>query len=224
LELPAASLRDLYLLLSGDETRRANRFHFGRDRRRYVAGRATLRVLLGRYLDRDPASLRFRYGAHGKPALGSLPGEPDVRFNLAHSEDLALLAFARGREVGVDLERMRPLPVVERIAETAFSCQERAKLKRLAPEQRQAAFYAGWTRKEAYVKARGEGLGLPLGQFDVSLAPGEPAKLIEVRGAPREAGRWTLMALDVAPGYAAALAVEGACDAPRCWQIPTLAN
>lgn len=230
LDVPASHLHDLGRLLCEDEVCRASRFRFERDRRRFVAARGTLRILLGRYLALDPAEVRFQYGAYGKPSLAAHTSAVDLRFNVTHSEDLALYAFACGREVGVDLERIRPVPEMEQIAEGFFSARERAALKSLEPGQRLDAFYACWTRKEAYIKARGEGLALPLDRFDVSLAPGEPARLLDVRRLNshrrqttdrRELERWSLHALAPAPGYAAALAIEGACSALDCRQVPT---
>jgi 4'-phosphopantetheinyl transferase len=207
-------------LLSADEAQRAARYGFARDRRRFVVARATLRILLGRYLNLEPGRVRFCYGTHGKPALDALQCEGDLRFSLAHSEDLALYAIASGREVGVDLEWVRPLADLRQIAETFFSARERAALFELEPAHRPEAFYACWTRKEAYLKARGEGLALPLDQFDVSLAPGEPARLLGVRGDPRERQRWSLHALAPAAGCVAALAVEGHRWKLGRWQCP----
>ncbi len=205
----------LWPLLSADEQERARRFRFDRDRDRFTVARGLLRHLLGRYLGVDPARLRFAYNAHGKPALEDpqpdAPGKECPQFNVSHSAGLALYACAREAAVGVDLERRRPLSDMAQVAARFFSSREQALLRALPPERRLDAFYACWTRKEAYVKARGEGLSLPLDRFSVSLAPGEPARLLHVEDDPRgeQVARWSLHDLAPAAGYAAALAVEG---------------
>jgi 4'-phosphopantetheinyl transferase len=149
----------------------------------------------------------MRYGPHGKPHLA---GEFDgaLQFNLAHSHELALFAFARGPELGIDLEWLQPLQDLEQIAARFFSPRENAVLRTLPKSQWVQAFFNCWTRKEAYLKATGDGLARPLEHFDVSLAPGKPARLLYVEGDARESERWFLRALTPAPGYAAALAVE----------------
>jgi len=202
-DLPEAALR---APLSADERERGGRFHFERDRRRFVTARGLLRVLLGRYLDVDPARLRFGYGPRGKPFLAG--GEP-LRFNLSHSGGLTLLAFARGCEVGVDIEQERPVPESEDIARHYFSAREWAELSRLRAAEWRAGFFRCWTRKEAFIKATGDGLSRPLDAFDVTLAPGEPARLLRVLAEPEAAHRFWLEDLRPAPGFAGALAVEG---------------
>lgn len=194
--------------LAADEEARAGRFHFEKDRAHFVAARGVLRDILGCYLKREPECLSFRYGSHGKPALaGYLDGE-GIRFSVSHSHGMALYAVAREREVGVDLERVRPDLAVGEIAERFFSRWEVATLRALPAELQRQAFFRCWTRKEAYIKARGEGLSLPLEQFDVSLAPGKPAALLGTRPDPSEASRWSLQELCPVHGYVAALAVE----------------
>jgi 4'-phosphopantetheinyl transferase len=193
--------------LSPDERARAERFHFARDRDHFIAGRGLLRVILARYLETEPGTLRFEYGRHGKPRLASTAGD-GIRFNVAHSRGLALYAVAVGRELGVDIERIEPR-LEQGIAERFFSPGEIATLRSLPPPVQREAFFACWTRKEAYVKARGEGLTLGLDQFEVSMCPGEPAALLHTASDPDEARRWSLQELAPGPGYAAALAVEG---------------
>ena len=202
--------------LAGDEKVRAGRFHFERDRVRYVVARGGLRAVLGRYLGVPPGRLRFDYSPYGKPSLAAEFGGGELDFNVSHSHSLALLAFARGRALGVDVEHLRAGAADDRLAERFFSANEVAALRALPAARQTRAFFDCWTRKEAYVKARGEGLSFPLADFDVSLRPGEPAALLCVRGDEREAARWTLRALDVAPNYAAALVAEG-----RDWQLKT---
>jgi 4'-phosphopantetheinyl transferase len=192
--------------LSADERDRGGRFHFKRDRRRFVTARGLLRVLLGRYLDVDPAGLLFGYGPRGKPCLAE---RDEPRFNLSHSGGLALLVFARGCELGVDIEQERPLPESADIARHYFSAREGAGLLSLREDERDAAFFRCWTRKEAFVKATGDGLSRPLDAFDVTLAPGEPARLLRVDGEPEAVRRFRLEDLRPAPGFAGALAIDG---------------
>jgi medium-chain acyl-[acyl-carrier-protein] hydrolase len=206
LEQPKEYLEALNKTLSLDERQRAERFYFEKDRRHFVAGRGILRALLARYLRRDPAALEFAYNPQGKPTLAG--GAGDLRFNLAHSHGLALVAVAQRREVGVDLERIRPEFAGDQVAERFFSPAEVAALRTLAEDQRQDAFFACWTRKEAYMKATGKGLSLGLDCFEVSVIPGQAA-LLSTRHDPSAANRWSLCDLVPGPGYAGALAVEG---------------
>ncbi|HEX7176360.1 MAG TPA: 4'-phosphopantetheinyl transferase superfamily protein [Pyrinomonadaceae bacterium] len=207
--------------LSADEAERAARFHFARDRDRFTAARALLRAVLALYLRTEPARLRFTYGPHGKPALAGDAAGGDaaaaLRFNLAHSHELALVAVARAREVGVDVEHVRPDFATAEVAERFFSRREAEALRAL-PEGRERveAFYRCWTRKEAYIKAKGEGLSFPLSSFTVSLAPGEPAALLGCDTDAGETERWTLVDLEPGADYFAAAAVEG-----RGWRART---
>lgn len=209
LDPPAETLARLCETLAPDERRRTERFYFPELRRRFAAGRGLLRAILAAYLHREPASLEFTYNAQAKPALAGAAAKGEVRFNLSHSHGLVLYAVTRGREVGVDVEHLRPEFAGEQIAERFFSPNETAALRALPPELRTEAFFCCWTRKEAYIKARGLGLALALDDFDVSLAPGAPAALLATRDDPRQATRWSLRALNPGPGYAGALAVEG---------------
>ncbi len=191
-------------LLSSDETARAARFVFDHHRRRFVAGRAALRRILGAEVGREPETLAFEYSPAGKPSLPR--GEPDVHFNLSHSDQWALVAVTRIGAVGVDIEKRRPLADVLRLAQTAFSANELEELRGVAPSGREDAFFAGWTRKEAYIKARGDRLSL-LGDFDVSLASEGP-RLTRVAGRASETERWALASFVPLEGYAGALCVE----------------
>lgn len=208
--------------LAADEQARAERFYFRRDREHFIVARGVLRALLGFYLNKAPECLSFRYSSHGKPALARESGGDTVRFNLSHSRGVALYAVTRGREVGIDLEYIRSDLEVEQIAERFFSCREIATLRALPIDLRTYAFFLCWTRKEAYIKARGEGLSLPLDQFDVSLIPGEPAALLSTHRGSHEALRWSLQELTPAPSYVAALGVEGHGWGLACWQWPDL--
>ncbi len=204
--------------LAGDELVRADRLRAPEHRRRFVAARAILRAILGRYLQADPAGLRFGYSAHGKPYLEIEPGRPALEFNLSHAGGLGLYAVACGRAVGVDIEALDRAVEHEQIAARFFAPSERQQLAALPPALRRAAFFAGWVRKEAYVKAHGQGLALPLEQFGVALAPGEPARLLHADYDPHEPSRWSLAGLAPAPGYAGALAVAGHGWRLACWQ------
>ncbi|MGH7830115.1 MAG: 4'-phosphopantetheinyl transferase family protein [Candidatus Binatia bacterium] len=203
--------------LSADERGRAGRFHFQKDRDRFVIARGILRTMLGCYCGVEPSGLRFSYGPYGKPALVS---ESGLSFNLSHSGGLALYAVACGREVGIDVEFLHPDFPHEQIAERFFSRREISALLTLPPQSRPQGFFNCWTRKEAYIKAKGDGLSFRLDQFDVSLAPGEPAALVNVNGDRRELSRWSLQELNPASDCAAALAVEGRDYRLLCWQWP----
>jgi 4'-phosphopantetheinyl transferase len=204
--------------LAADERARADRLYFERDRQHFIAARGVLRDILARYLNRAPESLSFRYGAQGKPALAGDDDKAGIRFNISHSRGLALCAVALGREVGIDIEQVRAELAVVEIAERFFSPREVAALLLLPALEQRPAFFRCWTRKEAYIKARGEGLSMPLDQFDVSLAPGEPAVLLDARPDSSEHNRWSLQDLDAAAGFAAALAMEGQAGRLRLWQ------
>lgn len=220
LGLLSSCSQDLWYTLSTDEQRRAARLCFQKDREHYIVTHGLLRMMLSLYLGMQPEHLCFCYGLHGKPALCVEPAGDRLRFSISKSHGLSLFAFTRGRELGVDLERIRPQLADERIAERFFSPQEVVALRRLPGDMQAEAFFNCWTRKEAYIKAKGTGLSLPLDQFEVSLAPGEPAALLRTKWDPPEATRWSLRALTPASGYAAALAVEGHFGRLRCWQWP----
>lgn len=197
-------------LLSAEERGRAARFRFDGDRRRFTAARGLLRMLLGAYLKAAPATLSFRYSEKGKPALDGPHSETGLAFNVSHSGAVALFGVTRGREIGVDVEQMSRESDLEAIARRFFSVHEQAQLAAVAPEQRREAFFRCWSRKEAYIKARGEGLSLPLSQFDVSIGLGDGNALLATRPDPEEAQRWFLRDVPVEAGYAAAVAAFGA--------------
>jgi 4'-phosphopantetheinyl transferase len=201
-------------VLSVDEAARASRFHFARDRQRYVAARALLRTILASYLETDPGSLRFSYSEKEKPSLGAEHADSNVRFNITHSGGIALLAFTRRREIGVDVEQVRHDFDPGAIATRYFSTHEQNQLADLPAEEKVDAFFRCWTRKEAYIKATGDGLSLPLSQFDVSLVPGEIDALLATRPDGSEAASWLLREAPAGPGYVAALCVRG-----RDWML-----
>jgi 4'-phosphopantetheinyl transferase len=202
-------VRALAALLSPAELARAERFHFRIDRQRYLVGRGLLRTLLGDYTARRPADLCLWYNSLGKPALADESGRDGLKFNVSHSEGQLLVAVACGREVGIDVEHVRAMDDWRALADRFFAPAEVAALDGLAPADRERAFFACWTRKEAYVKARGLGLSLPLDQFAVSVAPGEPARLVSSDYDPSQVGRWELRDVSPDEDYAAAVATEG---------------
>lgn len=204
-------------MLDGEERERAARFRLALHRRRFVAARGALRRILGGYLGMPPAELHFTYGPHGKPAL---PAHPELSFNLSHSEDLALLAVTCGPPVGVDVERLRRLDNLEGLARRVLSGRERRRLAALPPEQRQAAFHRAWTRKEAYLKARGEGIFRGLERVEVTFEPGAPPRLVAAADDPLTTAFWTLCSLEPAPGFIAAVAVAGPVGEPEGWREP----
>ena len=216
LEQTPAVICDLYETLSSDERERAARFHFERDRQSYICARGALRSILARYLGRPPGEISFTYNPYGKPALVGERGPNDLRFNLSHAAGVALCAVARGREVGVDVEWPRTEFATMSVAERFFSRSEVEALRARA-EDAPAAFFNCWTRKEAYIKARGEGLSHPLDTFTVSLAEGAHASLLRTDNDPAEAARWTLRALPLGGGYVAALACEGSVAKLSLW-------
>jgi 4'-phosphopantetheinyl transferase len=204
LDCEHARLERLEVLLSPDERSRADRFLFAIDRNRYIAGRGMLRELLGRYVNLPPGEVQLSYGVQGKPALRARTLETPLQFNLSHSHAIAIYAFARNRQLGVDIEQIRHEFSSEEIARRYFSPTELDELRSLPPDRRVQGFFHGWTRKEAYVKARGGGLQIPLESFDVSLTPGQPERLRS-----EDDSRWTLRSFQPAPGYVAAVVGEG---------------
>jgi len=197
LDVPPAVLSAYASLLSPDEAGRAARFVYDQHRNRYIAGRGVLRKLLGDYTGTDPVNIAIEVSEHGKPVLRESAG---IEFNISHSGAMLVLAFARSR-VGVDVEEIRPMPDALEIAERFFSPIEIEQLRTCPEQNRVTAFFTCWTRKEAYIKARGEGLSIPLASFTVSLDPEHPSI--------QDASPWTLAEIPRIPGYAAALAVEG---------------
>lgn len=198
---------ELRRVLSQDEQERASRFHFEKDARRFVVARGSMRSILGAYTQSRAEDLRFFYSAQGKPSLHQPVS--DIRFNVSHSHDLALLAIGRDRDLGVDVEWKNEDIEVEKLAERFFSIQEHQSLLSQAPGKKIAAFFRGWTCKEAFLKAQGMGLSRPLSSFDVDMNVGQPARLLATRPDGTEADRWFLQELEVPEQYAAAVAVEG---------------
>jgi len=202
-------IEQLKQLLSADELEKAHRFRFETDSRRFVVARAVLRKLLAVYLEIDPKVVAFSYSEYGKPSLVGTINHLSLSFNVAHSGPFALYALAVEKRVGVDLECIRPEFTGDEIARRYFSPGEVAALNRLPYHVRHEAFFACWTRKEAFIKAMGMGLSLPLDQFEVSVNPNEPPALLYTQWDESEASRWSLMMLAAGFGYAATVAAEG---------------
>ncbi len=193
-------------LLDADERTRGSRFHAAADRLRHVVSRGALRFLAASYLDVDARTLRFELGPFGKPCVASL-ASPGLSFNVSHSGDVVLLAFARDGDVGIDVEhwsaRLDDIARA-RLAQSVFSAEEREVLHMLPLAEREGAFYTIWSRKEAYLKGTGAGISAGLAHFDVSA--GDDARLIADRSCPANVDRWRLHDIDVGVGYSAALA------------------
>lgn len=196
--------RELAATLAPGERERAARLRHEPHRRSFVASRGLLRVILGAYLDWDPSRISFACGAAGKPHLAGAPS--NLAFNLSHSDELVAYAVAMDREVGIDVERLRPVPEMLAIAAFCFLAQERRFLTQLDEAERVNAFFRAWTRKEAWLKATGRGLPLGPRCVEVTMAAGEPARLLRITGIADAPRHWSLHDLRLRPGYAAALA------------------
>lgn len=205
-EPPEAEFR---WVLAPDEVQRAARFHFDSHRGRYIRCRAALRILLGRYLRRPPEEIRFQYENNGKPEIAYPRDAPDLHFNVSDSGALALIAAGCRNNIGVDIEKLRPMPDLLNIAKRFFSAREVQAILALREHQREEAFFACWTRKEAFLKATGVGLSYPLSKFSVSVDPDGPAALCEVNGESSAADPWFLTDLYPEEGFRGALACDG---------------
>ena len=213
LDQPPAIVAEYATFLSADEQDRADRYAFARDSRRFIVGRGLLRILLAQLLDIAPQQVAIMYGQYGKPKVAN---NRSIQFNLSNSEDIVLVAIGDSRRVGIDIEYKKHLPNMGQIVDRFFSPRERYVFHQLPAAQRQAAFYYGWTRKEAYIKAIGEGLSCPLHEFDVTIRNNVPVALLAVRHGVQSARRWSLKNLDLWPDYAAAIVAEGNDWAVRC--------
>lgn len=205
-------------VLPPTEQERARRFYFEKDRRRWIIAHGILRLLLARYLHTAPQEPQFITNEYGKPTLAPPLAKSGLQFNLSHSAKMALYAFTYRRQIGIDLEYMRRDIEWDLLARSHFSASEYATLQTLPTQLQTEAFFLCWSRKESYIKAKGKGLSIPLAQFDVSLAPGAPAKLLGSREEEGATEHWSMHALVPATDYAGALTVEGTGWSLRCWE------
>jgi len=208
LEMLSSKFHELRGILAADEIERADRFRFDKDRLHFIAARGLLRTLLGSYLGMEPELVRLEYGPYGKPVL-SAENFTSLCFNISHSQGVALFAFTLGRDIGVDIEFMRPGISAEDIAGRFFSPGEKRALDSLPPAMKLKAFYNCWSRKEAFLKANGKGLSYGLDRVEVSVNPKEPAGFLRINGSEADAASWSLRDLPAPHGYSAALAVKG---------------
>ena len=198
-------------VLSADEIARASRFHFEKDRTQFTRCRSALRGLLADYLAMPATEIRFEYPSSGKPWLAVEQNPRALQFNVSHSAGLALIAIGSEHRLGVDIEKIRSDVDTKSLAERFFSVRERAGLRGLPDHFRAAAFYACWTRKEAFLKATGDGLSFPLADFSVTTHPGFDPELEEIKGSTEAGRQWLLMDLHVGEGYRATVAMEQSC-------------
>lgn len=208
---------DRLRVLSADERARAERFYFEPVRQRFIACRLALRSCLARCLDCNPAELVFDYGPHGKPRLASVPHLGGLSFNVAHSADVALIAIGRHCELGVDVEAIPPTANWRGIAQRFLADSEWSQIQALPVELQSAGFYRAWTCKEAYLKATGRGMSLPLGRFAVCTDPRLPPRLVATHDNPGDAARFLVRVVNPAPGYAGAVMWEGATKEMSRW-------
>ena len=208
LDTGPAAVRESAALLSDTDRQRASRFAFDHDRRRFIVARAQLRRLLAARLGVRPQSVELVYGPRGKPALSRRFADSNLRFNVSHCEDVAVYAFALGREIGADVEATRVIRDADDIAARFFSRCEYEAYCALDRRDRPLGFFNCWTRKEAFIKALGDGIYYPLDRFDVSLTPGEPANILRVESTPGEDCEWTLHGFVPEPGFIGAVVVQ----------------
>jgi len=216
LDVASAVLDAFAAILSSSELERAQQFRSGQPRNRFIAGRAQMRTLLSRYLQTEPAKLEFGYGSGGKPFLSGAFAENGLNFNLTHSDNLALLAVTRAGMIGADIERIRPLTDADRLVDRFFSERESAAFHKLPAEQKPVAFFNLWTRKEAWLKATGAGIGHLLNAVEPSFLPGEAVRFISLPVDAQPMAPWMLHDLQPAPDFIAAMAVRAEVKLRRC--------
>lgn len=214
MDVPESTVGACSELLSADEKQRAGRFHFKRDNRRFTVARATMRAIVGSYLRRPPGELQFLYSTHGKPRVK----DPafDIRFNVSHSGEQAVVAAVSGYEIGVDVEQIRDNVEIDSLAERFFSTGEKNFLHGLTRAEKLLTFFRFWTCKEAFLKAQAVGLTRSLASFTVNLSGTRPHLLSggETEG---EESQWSLCELECQQGYTSAFAVEGSIEAVKIW-------
>jgi 4'-phosphopantetheinyl transferase len=212
----AAKLGDL---LSSAEQSRAQKFKFAEDRARYVIRRGLLRLILSRYLAQLPSAIEFQQGPHGKPELRSEIAGTPMFFNTSHSAQVAVFAITSSCPVGVDVERILEIPEIEAIARRFFPTRETQVLMTLPPDSRLKAFYACWTRKEAFLKATGKGIAESLATVEVTLAPEDQPEVLSVAGDPRAREEWQLQPFSPATGYVGCAAYRNALLKLHQWGV-----
>lgn len=218
-ELPAMQRIALQQCLSTLEIERANRYRVMARREEFIVARGLLRTILARILHVDPREIDFSYGNKGKPSLLAPLEGANLCFNVSHSHGMILIALTLGRAVGIDVEQVRDKTDHQRLAERFFSAAENAKLREVPDEEKRNAFFACWTRKEAFLKATGMGISLALDSFDVAFWPFEDARLLATRWDADEASRWSMKHLVPSDEHIASVAVEGSDVAVRCWDV-----
>ena len=200
--------------LSPDEKNRAGKFRFAKDRCNFVAARGILRLLLGKYLEIKPAEISFQYSKFGKPGIAN---NNSLQFNISHSQNIALFAFTKRFNIGVDVEFVNPSIEVKDIATNFFSTNEIMNLLALPEKQQALGFFNCWTRKEAFIKAVGEGLSFPLDKFEVSLEPDKPAELLATHWEPEAVSKWSMYSMSPAANFVGCLAIEGLVEQVKFW-------
>jgi 4'-phosphopantetheinyl transferase len=211
---------DSMTILSADEIERKDRLLFQTDKNRFAATRVTLRRILGSYMGISPEKLTFRYGSYGKPCLSAEDHIEDLRFNVSHTHDLALIAVSRKRDVGIDVEQVRAETAYESIAHRIFSASELRAFHKLPPSSRMSAFYATWTQKEALVKALGQGISFSFDRIEVLFDPRPSTTIFNIDGQAIDSNSWWLISLHPAADYRAALAAQGPPCSIRFWDCP----
>lgn len=205
-------------LLSPDEKSRAQKFRFAKDSRNFINARGILRSLIGKYLEMNPAEISFQYSKFGKPAIAD---NHPLQFNVSHSQNIALFAFTKRFHVGVDIECVNPNIEIKDIATKFFSTNEVSNLLALPEDQQPLGFFNCWTRKEAFIKAIGEGLSFPLNQFEVSLEPDKPAKLLATHWDANAVSKWTLYSMTPASNFVGSVVIEGLINQVKLWNWQT---
>ncbi|HLO49784.1 MAG TPA: 4'-phosphopantetheinyl transferase superfamily protein [Kamptonema sp.] len=222
LDLSPEQIKMYELTLSADEKIRAERFHFERHKYSFIASRGILRAILSRYLNIKPHQLQFEYGTRGKPEIAESCSEKKLKFNLSHSDKIALYAITTTSAIGIDIEKYRPLDDAEQIAERFFTARECAWLSEIPPSEKQAAFFSLWTCKEAYLKAIGEGLAFGLDRCEIGINSNNCPKLLSIQGDSQAAKPWFLQQLNPVLGYVGAVAVKAENPRFTYWQWPQL--
>jgi 4'-phosphopantetheinyl transferase len=212
-------VQQLAQILSEDERSRSSHFRFDRDRLRFIVGRGVLRTILAKYLNIYPSEVTFCYGAYGKPALPTSGQQRSYQFNLSHSQGLAVYAISLNRSVGIDIEHIRPVEDMQGIVERFFSAHEQDTFAKIPENKKCLSFFQCWTSKEAYLKARGDGLTQALHHIEVSIVPGQNTQLLNIVGNLQEVQRWTLHKFQPLNQFIGVIAVEGSVAQFKYWQL-----